>query len=182
MQHQINHRQVDHGFTTGRQRLVVFAQPTVFAEPAEGSFDNPTFRQNNEAVDVTALDNLHEPPECSLSPVNESAGVTAIRPDSSKPSPSTAQLLQNQSCAIPILDVSRMYNHHQNQAEGIHENVPFTPRNLLSCVVASVPPFSAVLTVWLSRMPALGVGVRPAWSVVRVHRSAAWWGATTAVL
>ena len=41
---------------------------------------------------------------------------------------------------------------------------PGTSQTLLAGVVAARPPFSVVLTVWLSIMVALGVGARPACS------------------
>ena len=48
-------------------------------------------------------------------------------------------------------------NHHgQEQAEGIDEDVAFAPFDLFVRVEAADPPFSVVLTDWLSRIPALG--------------------------
>ena len=161
MQHQVDHGQIDHGFTAGRQRLVVLAQPSVFAKPAKGSLHDPTLRQDHEAMQLTAFDNLNNPPEHPSGPIYKSPGITSIYPDSLQPPESAAQLLQDQTTTVAILDVGGVHHHNQDQAEGIDQQVPFTPRNLLSSVITAVPPFSDVLMLWLSRIAALGVGLRP---------------------
>jgi len=163
MQHQVDHCQIDHGFAAGWQRLVVFAQPTVLAEPAKGPFHNPAFGQNNEAMQVTAFNHLNHPCECLLSPIHKRPGISGVDPDSFQPLKPATQLGQHQPSSIPILHVSRVHYDSQDQPEGVNENMSFTARNLLTCVISAVPPFSAVLTLWLSRMAALGVGLRPAW-------------------
>ena len=163
MKHQINHGQVDHSLATGRQRLVVLAQPPILAEPAEGTFHHPTSWQYRETMQVATLDNLSDPSECPSGPIHECPGIVSIHPYSLQPPKSIAQFLQNEPPSIAIPDVGGMHHHNQNQAEGINEQMPFTPGNLLSSIITAVPPFSAVLTLWLSKMPALGVGLRPAW-------------------
>jgi hypothetical protein len=54
---------------------------------------------------------------------------------------------------------------HQ-QALGIDEQVPFLAFDLLACIKARrvnrVPPFSALLTLWLSIMAAVGLACRSA--------------------
>jgi hypothetical protein len=53
-------------------------------------------------------------------------------------------------------------NHDgQDQAEGVDDDMPFAPLDLLAGVIASGAPFSVVLALWLSMMPALGLGSRP---------------------
>jgi len=69
----------------GWQRLVVFAQPTVLAEPAEGPFHNPAFGQNNEAMRVMAFNHLNHPCECLLSPIHKRPGISGVDPDSFQP-------------------------------------------------------------------------------------------------
>ena len=41
--HEMDHGDVNHSFTTYREIFVVFAQPAVFPKPAEGPFDDPSF-------------------------------------------------------------------------------------------------------------------------------------------
>jgi len=62
--------------------------------------------------------------------------------------------------SVPVLDIRRMYHHRQEQPERVHENMALAAFYLLAGIVAAMPPFS-VLTVWLSKTAALGVGWRP---------------------
>jgi len=56
----------------------------------------------------------------------------------------------------------------QNQALGVYQQVTLLALDLLSRVVAvrvdRGPPFSALLTLWLSMIAALGLASREAWS------------------
>src|SRR4030042_3605227 len=54
MKHQINHGQVEHSFATGRQRLVVLAQPTILAgdDPEGVQMYTRTFRKAKKYVDT----------------------------------------------------------------------------------------------------------------------------------
>lgn len=161
MQHQIDHSQIDHSFTAGRQRLVVFTESAILAQPAECAFHNPAFGQDNEAVHLISLNNFNNPAEGLSSPIHKSPGIASINPDSLQPPEATTQLLQHEPTTITVLDVRSVYYHSQDQPESINEDMPFTARNLFPRVITAVPPFSAVLTVWLSRMATLGVGLRP---------------------
>ena len=40
--HNRDHRHVNHRLTARREVLVVFAQPTVFSKPAEGTLNDPS--------------------------------------------------------------------------------------------------------------------------------------------
>ena len=72
------------------------------------------------------------------------------------------QFVDDQLCTISVLDVSRMDHHGQQQPHGIHYDVALSTVDLLASVIATRPPFSVVLTDWLSMMAALGVGSLPA--------------------
>ena|SRR5260370_36962760 len=65
--------------------------------------------------------------------------------------------------AIPVVDVGRMYQDFQDKALGIDQDMPFATFDFLATIIASKPPFSVVLTDWLSIMAALGWGSRPNW-------------------
>ena len=70
-------------------------------------------------------------------------------------------LLNDQSAAVAVLDIGWMNDQRHDQPERVDEDVALAPRYLLARVVATIPPFAAVLTDWLSRMPTLGVGFFP---------------------
>src|SRR5215203_6799618 len=61
----------------------------------------------------------------------------------------------------------------QHQPARVHQKVPFAVVYLLCAVVAADPPFSVLLTDWLSTMAALGVASRAAFRRVR-SRSVLW--------
>ena len=63
--------------------------------------------------------------------------------------------------AIAVADVGRGHLDLADQAEGVDQQVALAAVDLLGAVVAVSPPRSVVLTLWLSRMAALGVGRRP---------------------
>ena len=46
MNHQLNHGYEDHGFTGFREVFVIFAMPTIAANPSKSPFADPTPRQN----------------------------------------------------------------------------------------------------------------------------------------
>lgn len=94
-------------------------------------------------------------------PVHKPSGITAIGPDHFEAPPSRAQLLDQQLSAVTVLDVGRMHDQSENQAERVNNDMALAPKRFLACIVPSVAPFSAVLTDWLSMIPALGVGLRP---------------------
>ena len=161
MKHQIDHGHVNHGFTAGGQRFVVQAQPTVLAEPSKRPLDNPPFRQDHEPVEVPAFDNLNGASALTTGPVHKRTRIRPIGPDPSQPSKTPTHAFQHLRRPVAVLDIGRMHRHRQDQAERVYKDVTFTPFDLLASVVPALPPFP-VLTVWLSRIAALGVGLRPA--------------------
>ncbi len=46
MEHELDHRNLDHGLAVFDEFLIVFAQPTSMAEPGEGAFHDPAFGKN----------------------------------------------------------------------------------------------------------------------------------------
>jgi hypothetical protein len=51
----------------------------------------------------------------------------------------------------------------EKHSKRIDEDVAFSSVDFLARIVSAKPPFSVVLTDWLSMMAALGVGFRPSW-------------------
>ena len=72
-------------------------------------------------------------------------------------------LVENQTGAVAILDIGGMNGSAQEQTERIYENVALLALDLLSRIVAMrivKPPFSALFTLWLSMMAAVGLASR----------------------
>ena len=72
--------------------------------------------------------------------------------------------VENERRPIAILDIGRMNNGVQQKAERIYENVALLALDLFSRIEAmridARPPFSALLTLWLSMIAALGLASR----------------------
>ena len=72
--------------------------------------------------------------------------------------------VENECRAVTILNVGRMNRGAQEQAQRIYENMALLALDLLSRIVAMrivKPPFSALFTLWLSMMAAVGLAWRP---------------------
>jgi hypothetical protein len=63
-------------------------------------------------------------------------------------------------------------DHAEQQARGIDPDVPLPAPDLLGRVVAAGPPFSVVLTLWVSMIAAVGLGSLPSRSRSITTR---WW-------
>ena len=72
--------------------------------------------------------------------------------------------VENECRPVAILDIGRMNNGVQQKAERVYENVALLALDLFSRIVAmridARPPFSALLTLWLSIIAALGLASR----------------------
>jgi len=78
------------------------------------------------------------------------------------------QCRHDESAAIAILDIGRMNNGVEQQAYCVDKNVPLLALDLLARIVPmrinARPPFSALFTLWLSMMAAVGLAFRCACS------------------
>src|SRR5262249_33059043 len=71
---------------------------------------------------------------------------------------------KKQDAAIAILDIGRMNDGVQQQTQRVYENMALLPLDLFARVIAmridAAPPFSALFTLWLSTMAAVGLASR----------------------
>ena len=75
---------------------------------------------------------------------------------------------QQQDTPVTILNVRRMYHGMQQQPYRVDQDMPLDALDLLARIIPgridAGPPFSALFTLWLSMMAALGLASRPACS------------------
>src|SRR5438045_1580943 len=75
---------------------------------------------------------------------------------------------EQQHPAVAILEVGGMNDRVQQQPLRIYQDMALLPSDLLACVITGRvdrgPPFSALLTLWLSMIAAVGLASRPACS------------------
>ena len=80
----------------------------------------------------------------------------------------TEQRGEQQDAAIAILDVGGMDDGVQQQTQRIDENMPLLALDQLAGIepvrIDASPPFSALFTLWLSMMAAVGLASRSAFS------------------
>ena len=71
---------------------------------------------------------------------------------------------QKQDAAVAILDIGGMNDGVEQQAQRIYENMALLALDLLARIIAmridAGPPFSALFTLWLSMMAAVGLASR----------------------
>src|SRR4051812_25947087 len=74
------------------------------------------------------------------------------------------QCRKKQNAAVPVLDIGRMNNRVQQQTQRIYENMALLALDLFARIIAmridAGPPFSALFTLWLSMMAAVGLASR----------------------
>ena len=149
--------------------LEVAGEPPVAGDPGEGAFDDPSLGQDDEAVQLDALDDLQLPG----AGLGDDGGhdrslVAAVGEDALDEGKQTTGSAQQIEGAVAILDAGRMDHDVQEQAERIDENVPLAARDLLARIEAlridRRPPFCAALALWVSMTAADGLASRPSFS------------------
>src|SRR6185369_7481299 len=124
--------------------LEVPGETTTSAEPCESAFDDPTSRQELEALDPgRSLDNLDGP----LSAMGECfeklfAAINPVGKDVSKLGKALSQALQQRYSAMDVLNVGGMNVDRQQKSIGIGDDVP----------LASMNPFARIETAWTARL------------------------------
>ncbi len=150
--------------------LEVFGETAAAADPSQGALDDPAFGKNDEAMQFVALDDLDGPGSglCQrrrqLRPLIVGIGEDAF--DEGEAAARAA--VEDQPSAITILQVGRVDDDVQQEAERVDENVPLAARDLLARVIPRRierrPPFCAPLALWASMIATVGLASRPACS------------------
>ena len=147
--------------------FVVAHQAPVSADPAERAFDDPALGQNDEAVQVRALDDLQRPrPGAPDQGAHLRSGVATVADDALDEGKAPPGLAQQRLRPIPILNVGGMDVDVQQQAKRVDEDVALAPEDLLARVIAGrikrAPPFNAPLALCASMIAVVGLASRPA--------------------
>ena len=146
--------------------LPIFGQAPTSIEPRDGAFDDPSVGQHDEGMELVALDDFDDPVAALRSGhCSARASITSFGEDAYNEREQSSRLLvEDERGPVAILDVGRMNGSTQQKAERIYENVALLALDLFSCIVAmridAGPPFSALFTLWLSMMAAVGLASR----------------------
>ena len=163
--------QIDHSLRGGRPILVLFGQPPVQVEPGKRPLHHPPLRKRVEAPGrvprcvFLTLHYLQQTPQLLPHPLSQVSSVGLVSPHNHQPVQLHLSQPQHQFGSISVLHPSRVYLHLEHQAHRVYQQVTLSTTQLLGCIIPSMvrrPPFSVVLTVWVSTTPPLGSGLRPA--------------------
>ena len=137
-EHEADHGETDKGRGGSRVALEVARETSMAADPRQGSFDDPPFGQDDEAVQLVALDNLQLP---STGPCDGGgrfrALVAGIGEDALNEREEAARaVIENEPRAIAVLHVGGMDDDVQQEAERVDENMPLAARDLLARIKA----------------------------------------------
>ena len=164
----------DHGETNERSdgycvAFEITSQTTIATDPGERPFDNPSFGQDLEAGGVGSLHDL-EPP-CSGAPDDEChllPRVSAISKDALDEREQSSRTAQQLEGPVAVLNIRRVNNDAQQEAQRVDQDVPLATFDLLARVVARriepSPPFWAPFAVWESMIAVVGLASRPSCS------------------
>ncbi len=151
--------------------LPILCQAAASSKPADGSFDNPSLRQNHEAsLLVAAPHNLagQVRRQRVQTLAEDRSTIAAVRKKLLEKGELTKQCSDHHQPAITVLHVGRRDHRVQQQTQRIYQDMAFLALDALAFVKAgridASPPFSALLTLWLSTMQAAGLASRSAWS------------------
>jgi hypothetical protein len=146
-------------------------------QPAEGSFHNPTAWKHIKAFDgVGPFHNLQTELvgfSQRKDPLDQFPCVSPIRPNELDAQVRVPDQSEKHSSTVAILDVGSMNHYSNNQSKRVYEEMPFAAVDFLAGIISMEPPFSVVLTDWLSRIAALGSASRPSATRSRV-RNTSW--------
>lgn len=149
----------------------VLGQSAAAVEPSDGTLDNPTLGQHDEALGlIGSLDDLGFDPgeDAGQGAVKDRPLIGVVGEQLSEKGEQAEQRCQEHAAAVAILNVGGGDDAVQEQALRIDQNMAFLALDQLARIEAVAidvrPPFSALFTLWLSMMQAVGLASRPAFS------------------
>jgi hypothetical protein len=148
--HQVDYDDPDHRLTGLRQQFIILAQPSVAIQSAEGPLDNPARGDDLKPLGRSGpLGDLqtHGPVQAQpLDPRYQLPRIGLVGPDGPQSRTLVPQDHEQALGAIAVLHIGGRNDDGQDQPEGIDENVPLAPFDLLVDIETAAPPFSVVFT------------------------------------
>ena len=146
-------------------------EPAATIEPGDCALDNPSLRFDDEAFGAAAaFDGFnfqvgHDSGDATL---KDRAVISAVREQHPQERELSKQGGDQQQAAVAVLNVSGGHQRVQQETEFVDENMALFALDQLACIEAmrvdDRAPFSALFTLWLSRMQAVGLAARSACS------------------
>ena len=149
----------------------ILGEAATSIEPANGTLDDPALRLDDKSFGVVATPDdlgLEVGHDIGDAVGEDWPGIGAVGEQLAQEGELSEQRGQQQHTAIAVLHVGSGDQGVQQQPELIDQNVSFLALDQLAGVEAMRidrwPPFSALFTLWLSMMQALGLASRAACS------------------
>ena len=175
-EHEADHAEAEEGEGVAGEVLEVLGQPSAATEPSEGPLDDPALRERHEALLAGPADDFQAPtPGPGDGARGRSTLVGTIGEDHLHEREQPASGAQQRDGAVTVLDVGGMDRGVQQEAERVDQDVPLLAGDLFPRVVTLRvdlrPPFSALLTLWLSTIATVGLASLPTCSRVCTKRA-----------
>ena len=138
----MDHCDMHPSFRRFREGFVVLTQPTTPSDPRQCSLNYPSSWQHGKLMTATRTPhNLQGIARRGLNPIYQLPGVSCVSPNQSQAGKPSFQLVHNQPCPVPVLDVSRVNHDSQQHPYGIHDDVTLASHHLLTSVKSHEAPF-----------------------------------------
>src|SRR5258706_9489074 len=164
MKHPADHGDINPGFADGGISFIVFAETTILAQPSESTFNNPALGQHDKGFQFATAHNFSDNAEKGLTPVQQGWTIIAAVEQHFAPTRIEGNAFEQVPCAITLGPVGWMHQGLYHPALTVNRNMAFSSLHLFATIVAAWPPFSVVLTDWLSTMSKLGSASRSSWT------------------
>ena len=138
---QLHGGDVNPGFGAGDRSLEIFGEAAVSIKPSEGSFDDPSAREQLKSGRVSgAFDDLDGPvAEFGEGLTQIGAVIGAVGEEMAKPGKQLVDGPDDKPGTIAILDISRVHRGTDQQTASIGHNMTLTAFDLLGRIVATRP-------------------------------------------
>ena len=169
-EHDADHCETDESRGGSGVALEVSGEASVVTDPGQGPFDDPAFGQHHELACIRAFDDFDVDLFAGLhqSLLEARSLIAAVGVEFQQKREHSKQRAHHQNSAVAILNVRRMHDRVEQKALRVYQEMALLALDLLASIVAvgidAGPPFSALLTLWLSMIAAVGLASRPACS------------------
>ncbi len=169
--HQADGGPAQEGESAAVETLPILGQPAAAIEPGDGAFDNPALGQDEEPLcRIAALDDREADlaAEAAQGALELRPLVAAVGVELAQERMQAKKRAHHQHAAVAVLEIGGMDEGMQQQTLGVYQEVALLALDLLARIKArridAAPPFSALLTLWLSMIAAVAPASRPACS------------------
>ncbi len=142
----------------------VLGQPATTTQPTDGAFDDPSFGQNDEAFGpIGAADDFGNEAwhDACQAIMEHRPRIGAVGKQLLEERELSEHRGQDHQTAVTILNICGRNQRVQQQTQRIDEDVALLAFDQLACIepmgINAGPPFSALFTLWLSTMQAVGL-------------------------